>query len=46
MSNAALLRIVSAQAALGAQDLKAGRYRLEVQSLRTKDGFKGLSAIG
>ncbi|WP_375757964.1 hypothetical protein [Corallococcus exercitus] len=45
MSNAALSRIVSAQAALGAQYLKAGRYRLEVQSIRTKDGFKGLSAI-
>ncbi|WP_223645512.1 hypothetical protein [Corallococcus sp. EGB] len=45
MNNAALARIVSAQAQLGAQYLKAGRYRLEVQSIRTKDGFKGLSAI-
>ncbi|NTX15499.1 hypothetical protein HUA76_32495 [Myxococcus sp. CA056] len=45
MSNAALARIATAQAALGAQYLKAGRYRLEVQSIRTKDGFKGLSAI-
>ncbi|QDE98318.1 hypothetical protein [Myxococcus xanthus] len=45
MSNAALARIATAQATLGAQYLKAGRYRLEVQSIRTKDGFKGLSAI-
>ncbi|WP_408890778.1 hypothetical protein ACJ2CR_10465 [Myxococcus faecalis] len=45
MSNSALARIATAQAAVGAQYLKAGRYRLEVQSIRTKDGFKGLSAI-
>ncbi|WP_408888703.1 hypothetical protein ACJ2CR_29470 [Myxococcus faecalis] len=45
MSNSVLARISTAQAAIGAQYLKAGRYRLEVQSIRTKDGFKGLSAI-
>ena len=45
MSNAALSRIVSAQAALSAQYLKAGRYRLEVQSIGTKADFKGPSAI-
>ncbi|AGC44559.1 hypothetical protein MYSTI_03247 [Myxococcus stipitatus DSM 14675] len=45
MSNAAYARIATAQAAVGAQYLRSGRYRLEVQSIRTKDGFKGLSAI-
>ncbi|WP_141323176.1 hypothetical protein [Myxococcus sp. AB025B] len=45
MSNAALARIATSQATLAAQYLKAGRYRLEVQLIRTKDGFKGLSAI-
>ncbi|WP_163783114.1 hypothetical protein [Myxococcus vastator] len=45
MSNAALARIATAQAAVGAQYLKAGRHRLEVQSIRTREGLKRLSAI-
>lgn len=45
MSNAALARIAGAQAVVSAQYLRPGKYRLEVQSLKTRDGFKGLSAI-
>lgn len=43
MANSALARIASAQAHVGGQYAKNGRYLLKVQSIRTRDGTKGFS---
>ncbi|ADO68719.1 hypothetical protein [Stigmatella aurantiaca] len=43
--NNALTKIATAQAAAGGRYPKFGRYLLEVEVVRTKEGFKGDSAI-
>lgn len=45
MSNMALRRIASAQASVSGRWAKSGKYLGRVQCIRTKDGFKGTSAI-
>lgn len=43
--NNALTKIATAQAAAGGRYPRFGRYLLEVEVIRTKEGFKGDSAI-
>lgn len=43
--NSALTKIATAQAAAGGRYPRFGRYMLEIECMRTKDGFKGDSAI-
>ncbi|MFY2561202.1 hypothetical protein ACN469_26615 [Corallococcus terminator] len=43
--NNLLTKIATAQAAAGGRHPRFGRYLFEVAVIRTKDGFKGDSAI-